>query len=131
MPPAIGSQITILRIGQFIVLLVYGRNTSQPTDGARDVIRITRNDVGTYRDEVLYNAFEEGLDQIRFADAVRCGIDFRVYQEPVAASPGRVNTVLQIDQDGDGLGGGTPDADDYLLVVQGADLALHDGYLLT
>ena len=38
MPPKIGSQTTMLRIGQFIVLLVYGRNTSQPTSAARPTI---------------------------------------------------------------------------------------------
>ena len=38
MPPKIGSQTTTLKIGQVIALLVYGRNTSQPTSAARPTI---------------------------------------------------------------------------------------------
>lgn len=109
----------------------YQLDPTQPRDGARDVIMVTRADLGAYRDTVLFNAFEEDRDQIRFGDAVRGGKDFRVYQEDNATSPGRVDTVLQIDRNGDGFGGDTPDADDYFLVAQGADLSLHHGYLLT
>jgi len=52
-------------------------------------------------------------------------------EEPVATVAGSVNTVLQIDGDGDGFGGDVPDESDYFLVVQGADLSLHHGYILT
>lgn len=104
---------------------------TQPRDGARDVILVTRADLGAYRDRILFNAFEEGRDQIRFGDAVRGGKDFRVYQEDDTAHPGRVNTILQIDRNGDGFGEGAADVSDYFLVAQGADLSLHHGYLLT
>jgi hypothetical protein len=103
---------------------------SQPRDGARDVIRVTRDDLGAYRDTVLFNAFEEGLDEVRFRDAVRGGQDFRVYQEPIATLPGRVSTILQIDWNDDGFGDATPDPNDYFLRVSGADLSL-DGFMLT
>ena len=39
--------------------------------------------------------------------------------------------MLQIDQDGDGFGAGTPDDSDYFLTVGGADLSLHHGHILT
>lgn len=109
----------------------FQEDPDQPTDGVRDVIRVTRDDLGAYRDRVLFGAFEEGIDEIRFGDAVRGGVDYRVYTEPSTVA-GRVNTVLRIDHDGDGFGvDDTPDTDDYFLTVAGAELSLHDGYLLT
>lgn len=125
----------------------FGYGEIPPTDRARDVIRVTRADVGDYTDVVLSRAFEAGLDEIRFGDAA-CGARFRVYQEEQSfADDGallrsddledRVNTVLQIDADGDGfdvsLGSRRmPDRDDYFLVVVDADLALdHGAWLLT
>ncbi|MBP7241983.1 calcium-binding protein [Amaricoccus sp.] len=105
-------------------------NPSQPTDGARDVIRVTKDDLGAFRDRVLFNAFEEGIDEIRFGAAVRGGVDFRVYQETSPVN-GSISTVLQIDHNDDGFGDDTPDVNDYFLTVGGADLSLHDGYLLT
>lgn len=104
---------------------------SQPRDGARDVIWVTQDDLGAFTDTVLFSAFEEGRDQIRFGDAVRGGAAFSVTHAPNAGEPGRVDTVLRIDSDADGLGGATPDADDYVLRIYGADLSLHGGYLLT
>jgi len=104
----------------------FQRDSSQPRDGARDVILVTRADLGAFTDQVLFNAFEEDRDQIRFGDAVKGGLDFQVYQEDIATLPGKVNTILQIDHDRDGF-----DADDYYLIVAGADLSLQDGYLLT
>lgn len=80
---------------------------------------------------MLFNAFEEDRDQIRFGDAVRGGKDFRVYQEDNATNLGRVDTVLQIDRNGDRFGDGAADVRDYFLVAEGADLTLHPGYLLT
>jgi len=130
----IGADVLVSGAGNDIInpdVELFQLDPDQPTDGTRDVIRITRDDVGAYRDEVLHNAFEEGIDQIRFGDAVRGGRDFRVYQEPVATVAGSVNTVLQIDRDGDGFGGDVPDESDYFLVVQGAALSLHHGYILT
>ena len=82
-------------------------------------------------DQAIGWTFEEGVDQIRFAEAVRGGRDYAVYHDPHATLPGRVNTVLQIDADGDGLGGAVRDADDYFLVAFGAELSLQGGYLLT
>lgn len=99
-------------------------NSSQPTDGARDKILVTRDDLGDYTDTILFKAFEEGIDRIYFADAVRGGAAFRVTHETTAG--GNTNTVLQIDQDRDGFGD-----TDYQLVVAGADLSLHHGYWLT
>lgn len=113
----------------------------QARDGARDVIRITREDIGDFNDVVLSRAFEAGRDQIRFGAAR--DEDFRVYHENQSINPAtglpfrsddladRVNTVLQIDQDGDGFGATDPDADDYFLFVLDADLALRSGFLLT
>ena len=102
-------------------------NNPQPTDGARDVILVTRADVGDFTDAVLLGAFEAGLDEIRFRDAVSGGNDWRVYHETLA---GHDNTVLQIDANGDGLGGAAPDSTDYFLIVAGATLDVHD-FLLT
>jgi len=110
---------------------VFQSDPSQPRDRACDVIRVTRADLGAYTDTVLLNAFEEDRDQIHFRDAVKGGRDFHVDQEPDTIFPEITNTVLQIDQDGDGLGDDTPDTDDYFLVVRSADLSLHDGYVLT
>lgn len=116
---------------------------TQARDGARDVIHVTRADLGDFTDVVLSRAFEADRDQVRFADAVRGGADFRVFQEAQSFDPDTdrllraddqadlVNTVLQIDRNGDGFGGATPDASDYFLVVVDADLSLHHGYLLT
>ncbi len=109
----------------------FWRNPDQPRDGARDVIHVTRDDLGAYTDTVLFSAFEEGRDEIRFGGAVRGGAAFQVTHARNATHAGRVDTILQIDQDGDGLGGATPDADDYYLKIFGADLTLHGGYLLT
>jgi hypothetical protein len=117
-------------------------NGGQP-DCARDVVRVTRDDLGDFTDIVNALAFEEDRDQIRFGDAVRTGADFRVYKEAQSFDPetglllrnydqaALTNTVLQVDQDGDGFGVGTPDATDYFLVVLDADLSLHHGYMLT
>jgi hypothetical protein len=91
---------------------------------------------------VLARAFEAGRDQVRFAEAVRGGADYRVYHEAQTINPdtgrlyrgeeaGLQNTVLQIDQDGDGFGDTTPDPGDYFLVILDADLSLRAGYLLT
>lgn len=130
----VGSDILVSGAGSDTInpdVEYFQTNPTQPRDGARDVIRVTRADLGAYRDRVLFNAFEEDRDQIRFGEAVRGGKDFRVYQEDNATNPGRVNTVLQIDWNGDGFGEDAPDAGDYFLVAQGADLSLHHGYLLT
>ncbi len=104
---------------------------TDPDDDARDIIRVTRADLGAYRDEVFFGLFEEGVDQIRFRDAVRGGLDFPIYQEEIATIPGRVNTILQIDWNDDGFGGDFARRPDYFLVVRGADLSQHDGFLLT
>jgi len=108
----------------------FQQNSSQPRDGARDVIQVTEDDLGAFTDYVLFNSFEEGRDRVSFGEALRGGTAFGVSHEDNASNPGRVDTVLQIDADGDGLGGGT-DADDYYLRVAGADLSLHGGYILT
>ncbi|MBP7000435.1 calcium-binding protein [Amaricoccus sp.] len=115
----------------------------RPTDGARDVVRVTRADLGDYTDVVLSRAFEAGLDEVRFAAALG-GERFRVFQEAQSFGDdgallrdddlaGRVNTVLQIDADADGLGSrAARDADDYFLVVVDADLSLNRAeWLLT
>lgn len=117
---------------------------TQARDGVRDVIKVTRDDLGDFNDVVLSRAFEAGRDQIRFADAVRGGADFRVYQEDLSINPdtgrlfrsddqaGLINTVLQIDQNGNGLGdAASPDTGDYFLFVLDADLSLRDGFVLT
>jgi Ca2+-binding RTX toxin-like protein len=130
----VGADVLLSGSGNDIInpdIEYYQIDSTQPRDGARDVIRVTRADLGAYRDRVLFNTFEEDRDQIRFSDAVRGGKDFRVYQEDNATNPGRVNTVLQIDGNGDGFGEDAPDDSDYFLVAQGADLSLHHGYLLT
>ena len=105
-------------------------HANDPRDGARDVILVTRADLGAYTDKVVHTAFEEGLDQIRFGAAVGWRTDFRILEEDSASLPGLKNTILQIDQDHDGFGGGTRDVDDYFLVVQGADLSLQHGYIV-
>lgn len=125
----------------------FQKDPSQARDGARDVIQVTKADLGDYADIVLPRAFEEDRDQIRFADAVKGGTAFRVYHEDQSINPdtgklwrfwdkapddaAHANTILQIDQNGDGFGGATPDKADYFLVVIDADLSLHAGYLLT
>ena len=106
------------------------RTPPRPPTGARDLILVRRSDLGASTDNILFNAFEEGIDQIRFRDAVRGGTDFRVTQQANATVPGAVNTILQIDRDGDGFGDGTADVDDYFLVARGADLSLQPGYIL-
>ncbi len=111
---------------------------NQPRDGDRDVIYVTRDDLGDFNDVVLSRAFEEGLDVIRFVDAVRGGVDFRVYEEAQSFNDAtgrlfrgddladRQNTVLEIDWNDDGF-----DADDYFLHVVDASLSLQGGFLLT
>ena len=54
---------------------------NQPKDGARDVIRVTAADLGDFTDVVLSRAFETGLDEVRFKDAVRGGTAHRLYYE--------------------------------------------------
>lgn len=114
---------------------------TQARDGARDLIKVTEDDLGDSTDVVLSRAFEAGRDRIDFAAAVKDGADFRVYHEDQTynTESGRVwpsdvaglsNTVLQIDWNGDGFGGATPDAADYFLVVLDVSLSQH-GYLLT
>lgn len=110
---------------------------NQARDGARDVIRVIRADVGDFDDVVLSRAFEAGLDQVRFREAA-AGRDFRVYHEDESINSAtgrpfrsddladRANTVLQIDADGDGFGGATTS-----LFVLDADLAQRSGWLLT
>lgn len=116
---------------------------SQHRDGARDIIKVGQQDLGDYTDVVLSRAFEAGRDQVRFAGAVDNGADYRIFYESQSANPktgtlyraddlaGMTNTVLQIDQDGDGFGDGVPDDSDYFLVVVDAELTLHAGYMLT
>lgn len=105
-------------------------NTPAPngTDGARDILRVTQDDIGDFND--VASGFEAGRDEVQFREAA-AGRAFRVYHEAQPSGASRVNTVLQIDADGDGLGGSTPDTDDYFLTVVGADLSLHRGWLLT
>lgn len=79
---------------------------------------------------MLTNAFEAGTDEIRFTAVVRGGVDLRVYHEANATFPGEMNTVLQIDQNGVGFGGLTPDANHSYLTLLGADLSPHHGDLL-
>lgn len=110
-------------------------------DGAKDVILVTKADLGDYTDVVLSRAFEAGRDQIQFKEAVCRGESYRIFTEAQSFKDNgtllrsddladRQNTVLQIDQDGDGFGGAKPDSDDYFLVVLDATLSQH-GYLLT
>lgn len=100
-----------------------------PTDGARDVIRITRDDMGDYQDFVISRAFEPGIDKIHFAGAVLLAKDFRVYYENATIDertgntvytddPNVQNTVLQIDYNRNGF-----DAGDYFMSV--LDVTLH------
>lgn len=116
----------------------------QARDSARDVITVTKADLGDYVDVVLARSFEEDRDQILYASAVRGGLDFRVTHEDQSFNPdtgklwrpddsaGLTNTVLQIDQDDDGFGASAvPDAGDYYMVVLDADLSQRGGYLLT
>ena len=56
-------------------------HANDPRDGARDVILVTRADLGAYTDKVVHTAFEEGLDQIRFGAAVGWRTDFRILKE--------------------------------------------------
>lgn len=116
---------------------------NQPRDGARDVIRVTVDDLGDFTDVVLSRSFEAGTDEIRFREAARAGFDCRVFQEAQTINPatGRTyrgddlaelqNTVLQVDWNGDGFGDAAPDAADYFLVVLDAALTEHGRFLLT
>ncbi len=116
----------------------FQRNPDQARDGDRDVIHVTQDDLGDFNDVVLSRAFEEDLDVIRFRDAVRGGVEFRVYEEAQSFNDAtgslfrpddladRANTVLEIDWDGDGF-----DAEDYFLYVVDASLSLQGGYMLT
>lgn len=116
-------------------------NSEQATDGARDVIRVTGDDRGDNTDFVLSRAFESGTDQVRFRDAVVGGFDYRLFYEARSANEtGFIsgddraeiqNTVLQIDQNGDGFGDGAVDRTDYLLVLRDVTLTEHGGFLLT
>ena len=106
------------------------------------MIKVTRADLGAYTDVVLSRSFEAGCDEVRFKDAIRGGHDYRLFTEAQSFNDAgrlwrpddladRANTVLQIDQDGDGFGGTTPDKDDYFLIVVDVTLTEHNGYLLT
>jgi len=96
-----------------------------PGDGVRDVILVTKADLGAFTDTVAF--FEDGIDQIRFRDAVKGGLDFRITKVPDPNESATTDTLLQIDQNRDG----TYDANDYSLYVYDSDLSLHRGYLLT
>jgi Ca2+-binding RTX toxin-like protein len=115
---------------------------TQPTDGAHDVIRVTGDDVGDFTDRTLSRAFEAGLDEIRFADAVSGGDAYRVFHEAQTINEltglpfggdqaGLQNTVLQIDQNGNGFGSAGVDVSDYFMVVLDVTLTEHCGFILS
>lgn len=140
-----GADILVSGAGNDIIntdIEYFQLNPDQPRDGARDVVRVGRADIGDYDDLVLSRAFEAGLDQVIFRGGVAGGREYRIYSEAQSFNDAgrlflasdladRANTVLQIDADGDGLGAGAPDTDDYFLLVVDAELTLHGGYLLT
>lgn len=141
----VGKDVLVSGAGSDIInpdVEYFQLDPNQARDGARDVIRVTRADVGDFNDVVLSRAFEEDRDQVRFCEAA-AGRDFRVYHEDQSINPAtgrpfrsddladRANTVLQIDVDGDGFGGAAADGDDYFLFVLDADLAQRSGWLLT
>lgn len=146
----VGADVLLSGAGNDIInpdVEFFQKDASQARDGARDVIRVTKADLGDFTDVVVSRAFEEDRDQIRFAEVVKDGTPFRVYHEDRSFNPdtGRLwhypdrapdradieNTVLQIDQNHNGFGDVTPDKKDYFLVVIDADLSLHRGDLLT
>ncbi|WP_299133140.1 calcium-binding protein [uncultured Amaricoccus sp.] len=141
----VGKDVLVSGSGNDIInpdVEYFQSNPDQARDGAKDVIKVTRADLGDYTDVVLSRAFEAGRDEIRFKEAVCRGESYRVFTEAQSFNDAgkllrpddladRQNTVLQIDQDGDGFGGATPDSDDYFLVVLDATLSQHNGYLLT
>ena len=141
----VGRDILISGSGNDIInpdVEFFQEDSDQPTDGARDVIRVTRHDLGDFTDLVLSRSFEAGVDEIRFRDAVKYGVDYRVFYEDQTVSPTTgqprpedladvKNTVLQIDWNRDGFGDGTPDAEDYFISVLDVTLTEHGGFLLT
>jgi Ca2+-binding RTX toxin-like protein len=114
---------------------------SQPRDGARDVIRVTRDDLGDFTDNVLQGAFEADRDVIHFKEAVKGGLDYRIiYEARTASDNGFIspadqadlqNTVLQIDWNRNGFGEDAADRSDYFLVLRDVTLTEECGWMLT
>ncbi|MTH78392.1 calcium-binding protein [Paracoccus aestuariivivens] len=119
---------------------------NQKRDQNADVIFVSRQDLGDDTDYVLSRSFEAERDQVRFGAAVSHGNDFRIFYEKLSINPdtgepyappsdtdlkNKLNTVLQIDVDGDGFGKGAADEDDYFLIVADVKLSLYDDYILT
>lgn len=142
----IGADILVSGSGNDIInpdVEFFFLDANQATDGARDVIRVTRHDLGDFTDIVLSRAFEVGLDEIRFRDAVKGGLDYRMHYEEQTINDatgrlyqandlaGMANTVLHIDVNRNGFGDEYPDLSDYFLVVIDSTIAEHGGFLLT
>jgi Ca2+-binding RTX toxin-like protein len=140
-----GSDILVSGEGSDIInpdVEYFQLRPNQARDQAKDTIIVSRDDLGDDTDYVLSRSFEAGRDEVNFHAAVWRGPDYRIFHQNLSINPdtgqlydsndlaGRRNTVLQIDQNGDGFGARQPDTADYFLIIVDADLSIEAKYTL-